>query len=345
MDKLLEKIVLDKLDDITALSPGERIDVRANQEMSSSMAENKLLSGLSAGAPVAPARMEMLQRVMEGSAQHGGLFPPAWISGRRWYLAAVLCLAVTVFCAGMGVWLVPGRIAAHSDGFMLAYDMGPAPELPVKSSGSEVSSAGFMAPTLCDSRDAQVRQKLAELGRKRKLLAALRGELPNNVLTISEKVEKNRRVLCVGLAQADEKLLMQIKRSLGKVPGMPEPKVSDATWFSAGKVDPNKEALVLQLGNRTLNFDPGFSELQVQQALNDWLADNRPGFRGEVAFVDNGGRTDIQLHLVPLDPAEAGLPHLAGPNGEMADAASERNSQFSLRSNDTAIPAYGVGQH
>jgi hypothetical protein len=223
-------------------------------------------------------------------------------------------------------------------------DKAPGAALTSKGAGLLQSNLG-VAPVLLDGREVAMRQRVAELSRRRRLFSALRGEQPNNIITISNKVEEGRRLVCIGLARPDEKLLRQIKGSLAKIPGLTEPAVSDATWFTSGQIDPAKQSLSYKLGNRLLNFDPGFSEAEVQEALNDWLITNRPGFRAEVAFVQDAEGTKIQTRLIDtgsIDPSK--FPQLQHDPGEL-EKKEDAGARLILKGNQRTVPAYGVGNH
>lgn len=313
MDKLKEKILLDKLDELGSLPPGERIDVRASEAHSASMAENKLLAGLANGAPPPPDRLRMLAQVTaarSGQASGLGALLPgmSWIFSRRsLYLQAVFALLLVTLGAVFCTLALPGRSSAYMDGYMLVYDLGycgmPAP----RTGANGAPSRPVMGPRVCDGRVVGMSEALSRWSRKRRLAMSLLGQKPDNIVSITSDENQGHTIVKVGLARADERLLGDIQRALGRVPGVPKPEVTDATWFSAGKIDLAQQGMSVVMGDRVITMPPGFTEQEFQQRLNEWLELNRPGYQAQVAFIaDAGGRTDVQVQLLELPLAPVG---------------------------------------
>ncbi len=314
MDKLNEKIMLDRLSELGELPPGERIDVRGSEEHSASMAENKLLASLASGAPKAPDRLRMLAQVTEGrqSVQPdlGGLLAGmGWIFSRRsMYLPAVFSVALIALAAVLCTLMLPGRSVAYMDGYMLVYDLGPTASAPVATAGAMKGRAPLAnAPRICDGRVIGMQAALGKWSRQRRLAMSLLGQQPRNIVSFTTEETGGHTLVKLSLARADERLLGDIQRAMSRVDGVPAPEVTDATWISAGKIDLDEQGMSVVLGDRVITMPPGFTEQEFQQALNEWLEDNRPGYQAQVAFVESdGGRTDVQVQLLELPRAPQG---------------------------------------
>jgi hypothetical protein len=243
------------------------------------------LGGLRYNAPSPPSREALISAAVSRAPQIKETTLMAInriFLGRLWYLK--LSAAAMMLCAVFAAVLLFPRetsLAQESPGYVLSYDLGAAatPE-----QGAELHSS--LEPQVAPFHDALK----AFLGKKKEAAKAAGAEY-NSKASIRMMNENGKLTMVVGLAGADQALMEELRDALGAaVPGLPQPQIQDATWFSHGELDPACEGgLRVVLNGHVFSFGPGFTSEEVESTLNAWLKENKPGATAKVTIDKTSG--------------------------------------------------------
>jgi hypothetical protein len=117
--------------------------------------------------------------------------------------------------------------------------------------------------------------------------------------------EKSRVVAMVALPDAS--LLDELQAELAKIPGLPAPTQTDATWFTAnGLPDPDKPGIHLALSFDDKGGEPHMfyfpedaTEAQIESEIGGWLTANKPDFKGtvDVTLERNGDNLKLGVEI------------------------------------------------
>jgi len=254
--------------------------------------------------PAPPAREELLAAVyaQAGPKENPMNFVTRIFQGRRWYVQTGL--AALLLCAAVLVWSNPLKpttsYAQETPGYVLRYDLG------------QVSPPTEGQDNVEDSRVIQIEEILHNWAKERKAQAQAAGEDYDCKISISINNKNGALSLSIGAAGAGPETLDEIRQLLAGVPGLPEPQVEDATWFSDGPLSMDG-GLQLSVDGHLFSFGPGFTEEQIADTLNKWLAENKPGSNAKVVVnksTDPEGRVQmrIEVRIHDADAEEGSAP-------------------------------------
>lgn len=281
MRKMLRKIVFWNSGIDGDVSPDLRKAAQLDDSVRRTLSENEALSAISieySGTAEDPPeyrntldaaylRASNLKEVNHSMLKY-------YFTGRRWYIqiAAVALFAIAI-CAYA---FLPGNPGwAQTDGWVLEYKLGQAAEgdNPVLAFKSVMNSAQkALHEYLNSEREANPDQPKANINVN---LNARNGEVTLSIAVLgSESIT------------ADD-----VKAVLSKVPGLPVPTVTDATWFSRSGL-PGEGLLSLMLDDRLFHFPLAASKEDIEAMLNEWLADHRPGKQAKVEVLVSTSRED-----------------------------------------------------
>ncbi len=219
--------------------------------------------------PPPPRREALLASVYSqaGQQEKPMSFITRIFTGRRWYVQAGIAMALV--CAIGLMWINPLKpsYAQETPGYMLKYDLGTVAK---PADGSD--------PLAEDSRMQALEQALRAWVDSKKAAAKEAGESFESKITISVNNNDGNLTASVGMAGASAEQLDELEAVLAAVPGLPEPQIVDATWFSEGPLGTGGEGgLSLSLHDHLFSFGPGFTEKEVADTINKWLVENKPG--------------------------------------------------------------------
>lgn len=278
----------------------DRFAGRSGEELDAlSPAEQALLAVEDSAIPAQPDRHRLLAAAYAAESEttketamipnlitrlFAGKNPVARLALGTLCLAAVLALSL-VLPRGGGSISPAGAAWAAAEGYMLAFDFG------------EGSTQEQVQPIL-DQLHATVKafkeqhklpagepQRYGTSAEKRVVKRIEKhGDGPG-----TETTEEKSRVVAM-IALPDASLLEALQAELAKIPGLPAPRQTDATWFTANGL-PNPEEpgihLALSFDNNggephMFYFPQDATEAQIESEISGWLAANKPDFKGAV---------------------------------------------------------------
>jgi hypothetical protein len=241
--------------------------------------------------PPAPSREGMLAAVyaQAGPQENTMTFVSRIFQGRRWYVQTAV--ATLLLCAAALVWSNAFKptysYAQETPGYVLRYDLGQA------------SPPAEGQDNVEDSRVRQIEETLHNWAKERKAQAEAAGENYDCKISISISNKNGALSMSIGAAGAGPETLDEIRQLLATIPGLPEPQVEDATWFSDGPLSMDG-GLQLSVDGHLFSFGPGFTEEQIAETLNKWLAENKPGSNAKVVVnksTDAEGREQMRIEV------------------------------------------------
>lgn len=268
--------------------------------------------GLRYNTPPPPRREQMLERAIRLSPEtkeSNMTIITRMLFGRRWYVKAAALAGIITVAALIATLPRQTSQAQESGGFVLTYDLGTAPE---------GESQGYKVPGGIEDKVEPFHAAIKAFLDERKAAAKAAGADYSNKVSIRLMNENGKVTLVIGLANADEALMHELKgRLAAAVPGLPEPQVQDATWFSRGELDMEaQDGLTLLFNGHVFTFGEGFTAEEVERTLNDWLAQNRPGAKAKVTVEkSSGGEGEhrIEVKVEVEDPAHVDAQEAAKP--------------------------------
>ena len=117
-----------------------------------------------------------------------------------------------------------------------------------------------------------------------------------------QESETRKATLRVLLSGADDATLAKLRTAVAAaVPGIPEPKVEDATWFregGAGLEGGINITLSLNDKEHVFNFPQGTSAEQIKSEIKQWVDENHPGMDFDVDVnVSGDGQEKQQIEV------------------------------------------------
>lgn len=297
--KLLEKILIERITNPEQLSSAEQERVKADPALEAAIRENLSLARLKSASSGAPDREAVLTSALDRRTDGGNTMSliERLFFGKRWYLslgAALLLLAAVTLLA-----LLPHTKSwAKTDGYVLSFDYGQV--------GTGDASGS-------DDVDSVVTVNLATLNKavKEWLDAHHDGGGENKEscrAMLNVNVDNGHLTAVVALLDASRDELEDLAAWLKDVPGVPEPTITDATWFHPdGKLDPSA-GLSFSIMDHQFTFPVDATESDIEQTINGWLAENKPDFKGKVDVTittapcpDGGESRKIMIKILQDD--------------------------------------------
>jgi hypothetical protein len=260
------------------------------------------LCGVQAKSLPPPGREEMLARVYlraTNKEDHMTIFGRLF-AGRP--LAAKLGIAATLLLLLVAAAILlprPGYspALAATEGVVLNYDM---------SAYGEQDHAGLQAKFQELERSfakelpegAQLRTNVSVEVRREKRVVK-QGEVEQGS---PQETETHKATLRVLLSGADEATLDKLRRAIATaVPGIPEPRIEDATWFreGGGSLDGGIN-ITLDLNDKehVFNFPKGTGAEQIKSEIKAWVDQNHPGMDFNVDVnVSGDGQEKQQIEV------------------------------------------------
>ncbi len=301
MSGTLGKIVFWNSGNTGDLSPEVRKAIRMNDRLGLALSENEALNAISieySGNSEEPPdirstldaaflRASNLKEVKQSMFSY--LF-----TGKRWYLqiAAALLFAISI-CAYA---FLPGNPGwAQTDGWVLEYKLGQ-------------SSEGRDPETAFQTTIESAQKALHEY------LLAIREtnpDQPKSNVIVNVNSRNGVVTLSIAVLGNDSITADDVKEVLSTVPGLPVPVVTDATWFSRNGL-PGEGLLSLMLDDHLFHFPISASKAEMESALNEWLAINRPGKKANVEVLvstsqdeEGGERKEVKVKIEIVDGKES----------------------------------------
>lgn len=269
--ELLEKILIKRIADARQLTEAEQERVKSDPALQAAIRENSGLARLKRETLWAPPREAVLRSALNRTA-HGGhsmSLIERLFTGRRWYFqlgAALLLLAAVTLLA-----LVPRTSTwAQTNGYVLKFDFGQ-----VADPESEEDARAAIHERL-----AGLEQAVKDWTEARKATDASEGDSCEVMINVN--VNHGQLTAMVALAGESRDTLDDLADALAEVPGVPQPVITEATWFHAGgKLDPGA-GISFSIDDHVFSFPKSATESEIEQTINEWLKENRPEFDGEV---------------------------------------------------------------
>ena len=329
--KLEHKLYLAGSQDGLRLTEDENRELQANPELQAVLSENQALKRLAAGGAEPPSREALLAHVYtqtETTQEPEMKLIHRLFRGKpaamRLALAAALVLALVALSLLLPrAVLTPGGMAVHggaqaayaaTEGYMLVFDFGDvewAAVQPVIHQLYATVAAFKDAHNITWESDARMLGLGVDEGRKEARTtkhaagadadAAIGGG--SGSPPQQGGLSHGRTILAIPLCDAS--LLDELKAELKKIPGLPEPKVIDATWFSEqGLPLPGDDGIKLEMGMggdalHSFNFPKDATKEEIEQAINDWLVKNHPDkeFKVSVVKEQDGEKTRLEIRI------------------------------------------------
>lgn len=291
-------------------------------------AEEGALAALAAAVPAAPERARLLGRIYAGPEVHKestmSVINRILLSRNhlvRFGLAFLLVLgvvALSLFLPRGVKWTGshlqlqgPTPAYAATEGYLLLYEFtGESPDAfkPVVDQLLAKVREFKLAHKLPVAEQQEHRLKIVTSNKEVKSFAYDSKEDP------AQPVKKSQCKIVVAVALESQELLDELKEELKTIPGLPEPTVTDATWFQKdGEPLPLEGGSQLSIGvgdkDHSFNFSPETSPEEMEQAIRVWLEEREPGQKFDVeiekSFDPEGGiRLGVVIRKVEVDSGE-----------------------------------------
>lgn len=270
--ELMEKILLERITDPGQLTPADQERVKADPSLLAAIQENLALGRLRGGADGAPDREQLLWAAKDRLNTDGGhtmSMIERLFNGKKWYFqlgAAMLLLAAVTLLA-----LLPRSSSwAETPGYVLKFDFGPV----------EISDDLDQSTAVVEEKLAGMEAAVKEWAEARK--AERTDPEQRSEISINVNLNDEGLTALVSLPGEDKAVLESLAAALAKVPGLPAPTITEATWFHAnGMLDPNA-GLTFNIMDHIFSFPKGSSEEEIENTINHWLRENKPEFKGDV---------------------------------------------------------------
>jgi len=304
-ESLKERIVLSRITDLSELTERERATAESDDEITELMGENLALEKLASQASLAPDRAEMVSRAkarlnFETSEVTFMGFLRSFFFGKRWYFKFAGIAAIVALFLAVGVMLPAKSSFAATNGYLLVFDLGAIPASDNTEQATE--NANAICKKIQDALKAWEDAHKAEV-------EAYKAEGKCKLL-ISVNINNGEGQAMVGLLGGDDKALESLKVALAEVPGLPEPTISDATWFAKAGDSPELGGLVIDVHGHIFTFPESATEEEIESTINAWLAENKPGATADVEVVieeANGERrVEIRIEMHGEDEDQPG---------------------------------------
>jgi len=304
---LKEELILKRVTRAQQLDAEERPALQNDAELKAILAENRGFAQLTAPPP--PARERLLARVRMLASQQedsnmslierlfaGKSLPLRLAIGAA---LAVALIALSLFLPraihftanGPEVQLTTPAYAA-TDGFVLVYKLsGGMDELEpvlskVKAIADDLRDEYGLGGPSDDQEDKLI--VIAEVKETQE-----RADEDSPATTVSKETH-----LAVWAAFTDQDTLKALREALAGVSGLPEPEVTDATWFSRkGLPMPGADCLSFALQDHLFNFPLDATEEEVEQTITDWFLSQHPEWDGVVDVIISGSGDERQIEI------------------------------------------------
>ena len=283
-------------------------------------AEEGALAALAAAVPAAPERDRLLSRAYASPEANKectmSVIHRILLSRRplvRYGLALLLVLGIAALSlllprgvkwTGSGLQLQgPTPAYAATEGYLLIYEFsGENPD----------AIKPIVDQLLAKVREFKLAHKLPVEENKSRRIRLYASDTETKSSTASAGGEdapktetKSKCKLIVAVALENTELLDELKEELKSIPGLPEPTVTDSTWFQKdGEPLPGEGAnqLSIYLGDKehTFNFSPETSPEEMEQAIRAWLEERAPGKKFDVEVekdVQPDGKTEFRVEI------------------------------------------------
>jgi len=324
--KLEHKLYLAGSQDAVRLTEEESRQLQSSPELQAVLSETEALRRPGADVAEPPSREALLARVyanVETTQEKEMKLIYRLFSGKpaamRLALAAALVLALLALSLLLPrAVLTPGGMAvlggaqaayAATEGYILVFDFGDAepaslqPIIDQLTATMRAFQEAHNIPQQTGGREIKVgvTETRSEVRIEEHVDDAEAGDRAEQP-TQSEH-RSNRAIAFVALPDAS--LLDELKAELAKIPGLPEPRVIDATWFSEhGLALPGDDGIKLQMGMggdalHSFNFPKDATKEEIEQAINAWLAQNEPDKHYTVTVTEQvvDGKTQLQVKI------------------------------------------------
>lgn len=293
------------------------LDNKLKQEPQAlSAAEQELLHAADAAIPAAPDRQRLLAaayRAGETQPKETNMIPnpiTRLFAGQprtlRFAIGTALLLGLLTLSLVLprGGTLSPVAPAwAADNGYLLAFDFGDA----------DINSIQPVIDELVATVKAFKEQHGIADGENRynqhnQTRVLRRIERHGDAPPVETSSETRRAVVMVTLPNGE--LLDEFKAELAKIPSLPEPQLTNATWFRMeGLPDPSEKGISLalsfekdgQTSPHTFYFPETATEVEIQTSINEWLAANMPDHEFEVdvdlEVTENGESRSLSVKI------------------------------------------------
>ncbi len=315
------QLYVDRVEILDQLPAEQRREVQNSPRLQSVLEENRALRQLTAGATEPPTRSRVLGHVY---SQAGSTQENKTMSFKRLFtgrplglqlaagtalLLVIVCLSIVlprVMFSSRGIEVRGMQPAyAATEGYLLLYDFGEADMATVQPLIDKLTAAvrAFKKAHRLPDDQSKHEFKLSVASEQREVTtgaapAAAAAPGPEGNMVKSSKV-----LMVIDLQ--DDTLLDELQAELARIPGLPEPQVTDATWFSEKGLplpdDKDGVSIQLNLGNseHTFTFPKSATTEEMQQAITEWLAQDNPGrqFKVKVDKTAEGDKTRIEIRI------------------------------------------------
>ena len=271
-NKLKNRIITERITQLSQLSDAEHSVVEANRELMELIAENRsLLAASDVASAAAPPRLNMLKAAMARPVEESRETPMTiftrLFAGRRPLVQFGMALMIAaVFCVGyLGYLSLNAEKAwAQVDGSVLEYKL---------STELDVHDA---VQSLLDQFIAKIKEARTELGYNDSDTKTV--QINVNVEASSDNPDVEPvpvATVVVSLLEDNPELLALIQAKIAEIPGTPTAVVHPTTWFY-GPEGPGQGGMRFQVEGQVFNFPETATEEEVETQIRSWLATNRP---------------------------------------------------------------------
>lgn len=265
-------------------------------------------------------------------------------------LALKLALACLLVLAVAGLSLLLPRVGrdgvqgpaspayAAVDGYILLYDFGAV---------KQESVQGVIDKLAAAVRDFKAAHKLPADGAAQQahvaVMAEEKQESASNVKEENGEAEESSASetggvhVIAAVMLPDAALLDELKEALKDVPGLPEPVVTDATWFSEhGWPLPGEDGMRLSVNladeQHTFTFPKDATTTEMQQAINAWLKEKRPDLTFTVNIEQQGGEKQRRIIVKIRGETPGGAEPVPTPDVSVGEqGAAQGNAELTVK--------------
>ena len=369
--RLEHKVLLNRIQAPDELSMAEQLQLQTRPGLLSTLTQNGILQVLSQLEHEPPARQALLDRAYAQATTTQEtpmtliqrLFAGKPLAVRLAFASLMLLAIVALSLLLPRAVLTPGGMRwlhsvqpafAATDGYMLLYefkDCDPAAIQPLVEQLTATVREFKKAHNLPETEPQKLGNEFC-IGAETIEKCVVKHDPESTAASPAQETKHVTAIVAVQLTDAS--LLDELKAELAKIPGLPEPQVTDATWFSEkGLPLPGDDAINLKLGlgnkQHAFNFPKDATEPEIEAAINEWLQQNHPDmkFDVEVKKSTEEGKTRMEIRVkstADADPSSDMAHELL-----MAPAQGENKSVSSaMKTDDNSIQVTlngGSGPH
>lgn len=354
------QLYVDRVETLAQLPAEQRRAVQNSPRLQSVLEENRALRQLAAGAAEPPSRARLLGHVYSqaGSKQeHKPMSFKRLFTGKPLALRIALGAALLLVIACLSIILPRVMFSSHgielrgmqpayaaTEGFLLLYDFGAADHASVKPLIDQLKKAVQEFETAHNPSSSKEKHEFKVVVALQQREIKHKQDAGKSAAASSVVSPQNANQLVVVVNLPDDKLLNELQAELAKIPGLPEPQVKDATWFSEkGLPLPGDDAINLELGlgdkQHAFNFPKHATAQEIQLAIEAWLKENHPEMTFEVSVdkqaKDDGMRLEIKVESA-ADSSAAKESDAADDSAEASDSESSVSVSGSASSSSSS---------